>query len=182
MTQPISIIAKALVRERQRTGLSLAEISRRAGIAKSTLSQLESGNGNPSIETLWSLCVALDIPFARLMEPQVITSQVIRFGEGPSVTAEMAHYKAILLATCPPGARRDIYQLITQPGDDRHSHPHSAGSIEHIIVTKGRALIGPIDSPVELNPGDYICYPGDQPHIFKALEPDTHAILVSEQN
>mgnify|MGYP000276053884 CR=1 FL=1 len=64
MTQPISVIAKSLVRERLRTGLSLAEIARRAGIAKSTLSQLESGNGNPSLETLWSLCVALDIPFA----------------------------------------------------------------------------------------------------------------------
>jgi DNA-binding CsgD family transcriptional regulator len=38
MTQPISVIAKSLVRERLRTGLSLAEIARRAGIAKSTLS------------------------------------------------------------------------------------------------------------------------------------------------
>jgi transcriptional regulator with XRE-family HTH domain len=62
MTQPISLIAKSLVRERSRTGLSLAEVARRAGIAKSTLSQLESGNGNPSLETLWALCVALDIP------------------------------------------------------------------------------------------------------------------------
>ncbi len=42
MTQPISVIAKSLVRERARTGLSLAEVARRAGIAKSTLSQLES--------------------------------------------------------------------------------------------------------------------------------------------
>lgn len=62
---------QSLVRERARTGLSLAEVARRAGIAKSTLSQLESGNGNPSLETLWSLCVALDIPFAVLLEPQV---------------------------------------------------------------------------------------------------------------
>lgn len=50
MTQPISVIAKSTVRERLRTGLSLAEIARRAGIAKSTLSQLESGNGNPSLK------------------------------------------------------------------------------------------------------------------------------------
>ncbi|CER30820.1 DNA-binding protein [Salmonella enterica subsp. enterica serovar Typhi] len=108
MTQPISVIARSLVRERQQTGLSLAEIARRAGIAKSTLSQLEAGNGNPSLETLWSLCVALDIPFARLLEPQVQKTQVIRRGEGTKVVAEQAHYQAILLAACPPGARRDI--------------------------------------------------------------------------
>ena len=89
MTQPISLIAKSLVRERLRTGLSLAEIARRAGIAKSTLSQLESGNGNPSLETLWSLCVALDIPFARLLEPQLPTTQVIRRGEGTKVRLTM---------------------------------------------------------------------------------------------
>jgi quercetin dioxygenase-like cupin family protein len=36
------------------------------------------------------------------------------------------------------------------------------------------------DDPVELAPGDYMAYPGDQPHVFKALEPDTTAVLVSE--
>jgi len=182
MTQPISVIAKSLVRERLRTGLSLAEIARFTGIAKSTLSQLESGNGNPSLETLWSLCVALDIPFARLLEPQQPATQVIRRGEGTKVIAGQANYEAILLAACPPGARRDIYLLLTQPGADRISQPHPPGSVEHIIVTQGRALVGLIDAPEELGEGDYICYPADRPHIFKALEPDTHALLVAEQN
>lgn len=182
MTQPISVIAKSLVRERLRTGLSLAEIARRAGVAKSTLSQLEAGNGNPSLETLWSLCVALDIPFARLLEPQSSKTQVIRRGEGTKVVAEQANYQVTLLATCPPGARRDIYSLIAQPGADRISHPHPVGSVEHIIITQGRALVGLLDAPEELNVGDYICYPADQAHIFKALEPDTQALMVSEQN
>ncbi|KOC90735.1 helix-turn-helix domain-containing protein [Winslowiella iniecta] len=181
MTQPIAIIAKGLVRERQRAGLSLAEVARRAGIAKSTLSQLEAANGNPSLETLWSLCVALNIPFAQLMEPQASRTQVIRRGEGPAVVAELADYKAVLLATCPPGARRDIYLLTTQPGADRLSQPHPPGSVEHIIITQGRARVGLAEAPVELYPGDYICYPADQLHIFKALEPDTLAVLVSEQ-
>ncbi|MCS6039808.1 XRE family transcriptional regulator [Klebsiella pneumoniae subsp. pneumoniae] len=182
MTQPISVIAKSLVRERARTGLSLAEVARRAGIAKSTLSQLESGNGSPSLETLWSLCVALDIPFARLLEPQVNKTQVIRRGEGTKVVAEQANYQAILLAACPPGARRDIYLLLTQPGADRISHPHPPGSVEHIIVTQGRARVGLTSAPEELGEGDYICYPADQEHVFQALEPDTQALLIAEQN
>lgn len=180
LNTPISIIANALVRERQRAGLSLAEVARRAGIAKSTLSQLEAGNGNPGIETLWSLCVTLNIPFSRLMEPEARRMQVIRRGEGPTVTADLADYQAVLLATCPPGARRDIYLLQVQPGSDRCSQPHSPNTIEHIIVAKGRVLVGPVDSPVELEVGDYITYPGDEPHIFRALEADTLALLVME--
>ncbi|QCG67573.2 MULTISPECIES: helix-turn-helix domain-containing protein [Pseudomonas] len=56
-------IAIAPNKQRQNTtasGLSLTELAKRAGVAKSTLSQLESGIGNPSIETLWSLLNAGD--------------------------------------------------------------------------------------------------------------------------
>ncbi|MCE0495844.1 helix-turn-helix domain-containing protein [Vibrio salinus] len=181
-TAPIEIIASSLERERRKAGLSIAEVSRRAGIAKSTLSQLESGVGNPSLETLWSLCVVLDIPFARLIEPQKPDVQVLRKGEGVSVVSEQTDYIATLLATCPSAARRDIYLLVVQPGNPRMSSPHTTGVIEHIIISQGKALVGLADDPVELNPGDYISYPGDVPHIFQALEPDTVAVLVLEQS
>src|SRR4249919_3245734 len=84
---PLAVIASSLQRERRRVGLSLAEVARRAGIAKSTLSQLESGTGNPSLETLWAICVALDAPFSRLLDPPRPLTQVIRADEGPTVAA-----------------------------------------------------------------------------------------------
>src|SRR5260370_34169694 len=65
----VALIAASLRRERARAGLSLTELARRAGIAKSTLSQLEAGTGNPSVETLWGLAVALGVPFSRLVDP-----------------------------------------------------------------------------------------------------------------
>ena len=68
ITPPLQIMAVRLTEERQRQGRSIADVARSAGIAKSTLSQLESAQGNPGIETLWSLCVALNIPFASLFE------------------------------------------------------------------------------------------------------------------
>jgi transcriptional regulator with XRE-family HTH domain len=149
--------------------------------AKSTLSQLESGNGNPSLETLWALCVALDIPFARLLEPQVNTTQVIRRGEGTKVVAEQANYQAILLAACPPGARRDIYLLLTQPGADRISPP-SAGFGGAYYCHPGAGAGRPDGSAGRAGEGDYICYPADRQHVFQALEPDTQALLIAEQN
>jgi transcriptional regulator with XRE-family HTH domain len=177
---PLAVIAASLQRERRRTGLSLAEVARRAGIAKSTLSQLESGTGNPSIETLWALSVALDVPFARLVEPPRPKVQVIRAGEGPTLAAEQGDYVATVLASCPPHARRDIFRISAQPGVPRESDPHMPGVVEHVVLSTGRALVGLSDDPVELGPGDYIAYPGDVAHIFHALEPDTVAVLVSE--
>ena len=177
---PLAVIAASLQRERRRVGLSLAELARRAGIAKSTLFQLESGTGNPSVETLWALSVALDVPFAQLVEPVRPRVQVIRAGEGPAVASEQADYIATVLASCPPNARRDLYRISAQPGTPRESDPHMLGVVEHVVLSTGRALVGLTDDPVELEPGDYIAYPGDQPHVFKALAPDTTAVLVSE--
>src|SRR4051794_20205121 len=95
---PLDVIAASLRRERARTGRSLSEVAKQAGVAKSTLSQLESGTGNPSVETLWALSVALDVPFSRLVEPAIPRVRVIRAGEGPTIYSEYAEYVATLLA------------------------------------------------------------------------------------
>ncbi len=67
---PLDWIAAALRRERTRAGLSLSELAKRAGIAKSTLSQLEGAGGNPGMETLWALAVALGCRSARCWSPR----------------------------------------------------------------------------------------------------------------
>jgi transcriptional regulator with XRE-family HTH domain len=177
---PLDTIASGLRRERERAGLSLTEVARRAGIAKSTLSQLEAGTGNPSVETLWALSTTLNVPFSHLVDPPRPKVQVIRAGEGPSVPSERADYVATLVASCPPNARRDIYRITAEPGPGRESDPHGPGGVEHVVLCAGRALVGVTEDPVELGPGDYIAYPGDVPHVFQALRAGTHAVLVSE--
>jgi transcriptional regulator with XRE-family HTH domain len=177
---PLDVIAASLRRHRARAGLSLTEVAKRAGVAKSTLSQLESGTGNPSVETLWALAVALDTPFAALLDPPRPKVQIIRAGEGPAIYSDQADYSATLVASSPPNARRDIYRIVASPGPGRKSEPHMPGVVEHVILISGRALVGPIDEPIELLPGDYIAYPGDLPHLFQALEEGTSATLVSE--
>ena len=181
---PLTAIAGALRRARSASGLSLTELARRAGVAKSTLSQLESGQGNPSIETLWALCVALDLPFSALLDPPRPRVQVIRAGEqgAGAVDAVEANYRATLLSACPPTARRDIYRIDAEPGRPRRSDPHMPGVVEHVVLMAGRALVGLTDEPVELAPGDYVLYPGDLPHVFAALEPGTQAVLLQDLN
>jgi len=177
---PLATIAAALRRERTRAGISLTELARRAGLAKSTLSQLEAGTGNPSIETLWSLGVALGVPFSRLVEPPEPSVRVVRAGEGPRLRADRADFTAGLLTAGSSHARRDLYVMELEPGDSREAEPHIPGSIEHVVVAAGRMKAGPAGEPVELGPGDYITFPGDVAHHYEALEPGTWAVLMME--
>jgi len=176
----VAVVSMSLRRERARAGVSLTELAKRAGIAKSTLSQLESGAGNPSLETLWALGTALGVPLSRLIDPPRSDIRVIRAGEGVVMHAERDPYEAAILASCPPGARRDIYRVGAAPGAGHLASPHTAGTVEHLILGTGRVLAGPEGEAVELGPGDYLRYPGDVPHIFDALEPDTLGIIVME--
>ena len=173
-------IARTLRKERERAGLSVSELARRAGISKATVSQLESGSGNPSVETLWALGVALGVPFAVLVDQQTNAPTLIRADAHAGVPSSAAAYSATLLSASPPGARRDVYLIQAEPGDPRRSDPHHAGTTEHVVLISGQARIGPTDAPVLLDPGDYLSYAGDAPHLFEATVAGTSAVLISE--
>jgi transcriptional regulator with XRE-family HTH domain len=172
--------AAALRRERDLAGLSASELARRAGLAKSTLSQLEAGQGNPGIETLWALANALAIPVGRLLEAPRAEIEVIRAGSGEGLRSDHADYVARLLSTASAAGRRDIYMIEAEPGEPHRSAPHGLGTREHIVLLSGRALVGPRGSEAELSAGDYIAYPADVAHVFEALAPGTRAVLLIE--
>jgi transcriptional regulator with XRE-family HTH domain len=173
-------IARTLRREREARGLSVSELARRAQVSKATVSQLENGSGNPSVETLWALGVALDVPFAVLVDQQANTPTLIRAADLAGVPSAAAAYSASLLSASPPGARRDIYLIQAEPGEPRRSDPHHVGTTEHVILIAGQAQIGPAGEEVLMNPGDYLTYAGDTPHVFEATAPGTSAVLISE--
>ena len=177
---PLATIAAALRRERERVGISLAELARRAGLAKSTLSQLESGTGNPSVETLWSLGVALGVPFSRLVEPPAPLIRVVRAGPGPRLQSDHDDFFATLLTAGSAHARRDLYVMEIEPGGSRQADAHLPDSTEHLVVAAGRLRVGPEHERIDLGPGDYVAFPGDIPHSYEALEPGTWAVLIME--
>jgi transcriptional regulator with XRE-family HTH domain len=177
---PNLLVAAALRRERERAGVSLTGLARRAGIAKSTLSQLESGNGNPSVETLWAIAVALGIPFSQLVSGPALHVQVIRAGEGPRLRSEQGDFVGTLLSAGSRHARRDLYVIELGEGAVREARAHPPGSVEHLVVAAGRMRTGQVDAQVDLGPGDYAAFAGDSPHRYEALAPGTWAVLIME--
>lgn len=174
-------IARALRREREAAGLSVSELARRAGISKATVSQLEGGTGNPSVETLWAIATTLEVPFAVFVDDDdEPATTLIRAATNPPVPSSRAPYSATLLTAGPPQARRDLYLLRAEPGGVRESAPHTRGTTEYVMLVTGAAIVGPADDPVRMAPGDFLSYRGDAPHVFEALEPGTSAVLLSE--
>jgi transcriptional regulator with XRE-family HTH domain len=177
---PNAVIAQSVQRERLRAGLSLSGLADAAGVAKSTLSQLEAGKGNPSIETLWAIATALGVPFAQFFAVETPDLAVIRAGEGKAFAADTSDHLVVLLANCPPGVRRDIYRLDLAPTGARRAAAHPPGTVEHAFVCAGHARLGPQMQPQDLGPGDYYRYPGDTAHGYEALGGPAQILLLME--
>ena len=177
---PSQMIAAAIHRERTKSGKSLSALAAEAGLAKSTLSQLENGSGNPSVETLWAIASALDIPFSFLFETQSLPTRLVRLNEGETIDSDQSDYAATLLSACAPNARRDIYRVLMQPGETRASPAHPKGTVEHVIICSGKASVGPQGQEEDLSHGDYYTFSSNLPHSYTPLEPDTLMILIME--
>jgi transcriptional regulator with XRE-family HTH domain len=175
----ISVVGENVRRLRERAGLSLRELASRAGVSASTLSGLESGTGNPSVETLVDISGALGVPFSELVQPSEPDVQVQRADEGVVVEAAGAAFSSRLLLAVSGRSMTEVYEATMEPGDDVYrAEPHLSGVAETVIVTQGRMRVGPSEAAVELGPGDRATFSADRPHIYEALAPATRAILV----
>lgn len=174
-------IAQNVKQRRQRRGLSLSELARLAGISKSTLSALERAQGNPAIDTLWSVANALNVPLSGLFED----------GKGPGIAVTLLE-DAPLVAMDSPGievrhvqSRHDrgdfeVYVVDFVDGAKRNALPHPPGNVEHVIVMAGHFDVGPDRAGAVLAPGDCITFLADGPHHYHSLDGPGRLLVIHD--
>ncbi|MEV4008688.1 helix-turn-helix domain-containing protein [Actinomadura sp. NPDC049753] len=170
------VLAGNLRRARLELGLSLSELSRRSKIGKATLSQLEAGAGNPTIETVFSLSRALEVPISDLLdhqEPSGLT--VVR-----AVEVEVLSGKGVDLRPLrgieSGGAMFEVYDQQFRAGRRQDSLGHVG--MEHTVVQSGRLAVRVDDRDVELGPGDYVGFDARLPHRYTAVEGPVRSVLL----
>lgn len=151
---------------RTEQGVSLSELARRSGLGKGTLSELETGRRNPTLETLFALTTALGEPLSAALAP---APDQAPHATGTAVDAWLVERL--------PGT--EVLRLRVRPGAEQRSPAHAAGVTEQLLVVSGRLRLGPEDAPAELDAGQSATYAGDVPHVFAALGGrEVRAVLV----
>lgn len=138
-------------------GLSLSQLAADAGIAKSNLSRLEQGNGNPTLDTIWRLAVQLNMPFSALVAP--VNSA---FGE--------AGMEVRLIDQGQDQPKVDAYWMSVVPHTRREAEPHTTGTTESITLISGELTVGTTDYLKRLTAGETFTFVADQPHSYETHE------------
>ncbi|GGJ78412.1 XRE family transcriptional regulator [Pilimelia anulata] len=172
------VLAENLRALRQRRGMSLSALARHSGIAKGTLSQLESGSGNPTIETVFSLSNALGVPVSDLLTAPVGAEVILVRGADLDVLSSNAVDLRLARRLDLRGTTIEVYDQRVRPPAVQHSAGHPGR--EHVLVTAGVLRAGPADAPHELRAGDYLSFPAGGPHVYQAVGGPVASVLLLE--
>ncbi|GAA4693446.1 XRE family transcriptional regulator [Nocardioides conyzicola] len=153
---------------RAERGLSLSALASAAGIGKGSLSELETGRRNPTLDTLYALAGPLGVPLASLVD----------FRDGAVVADE--GFETVLLHTERTAATTsEVWLLRVRAGVTRSSPAHSAGVVEQLVVLAGACRVEYGDQEIDLGTGSHGAWPADVPHRYTATgDTDLRAINV----
>jgi transcriptional regulator with XRE-family HTH domain len=171
-------LADALRRHRETRRLSLGDLSRMTGLSKTSLSRLETAEGNPSLETLWRVGRALGLSVGQLLEAdEPDFARVLHAGEGPVVESSFG-MRGRLLDTDRGRHRTEVFELALPAGARFQGDPHGVGTRELVYCAEGCVSCGPVAQPLELGAGDTAYFDGGVAHIYAAGPAGGRALLV----
>ncbi|MFD3874495.1 helix-turn-helix domain-containing protein [Streptomyces sp. NPDC058623] len=148
--------------------MSLSELARRSKVGKGTLSELESGRRNPTLETLYALTTALKVPLSTALHDLASPAKI----SGHAVDAVLIErFEAEAAVT-------ETYRVRIRSGTTQESAAHSPGTTEHIFVLAGIARVGGLADPALIGPGKHGSWAADVPHLYQAPEGDVEALLI----
>lgn len=173
---PSATVGTNLRRLRLARGLSLVELGRLSGLAKGTLTQLEAGRANPTIETLQALAGALGAGLPDLVaDPPAVDAEVVRAGEGPVTSGR--NMSGRLINRSHLGTMvAELFEIWMGPGRV-NAQSHAGGVVEQAYVLRGTIELGPEGHEVVLGPDDHARFPADRPHSYRALDGEARFLL-----
>jgi XRE family transcriptional regulator, regulator of sulfur utilization len=164
-------VGQALAALREQQGLTLDELSRRSGVSKSMLSQIERAQANPTVAVVWRLANALGVPLAELLTnappapaPAITT---IAAQDIPALRAPDARCELRILGPIELAGRFEWYALSLQPGGALESMPHEPGTREHLTVQSGQLVVEAGEAQARLAVGETARYAADIAHAIR---------------
>jgi transcriptional regulator with XRE-family HTH domain len=169
-------IGDRLREERVKAGLSQRELARRLGVSPSLISQLESGQSNPSVGTLYAIVTELDVSLDRLIRGSNYVANGRESDEEKS-SPPLVHPAERKVIHLDSGVRWE--QLVPGDGDDVDfllavyevggaSTPDESlmrhHGREYGYVMKGTLGVQVGFEEYELSPGDAIAFDSTVPH------------------
>ncbi|WP_042166519.1 helix-turn-helix domain-containing protein [Paenibacillus gorillae] len=165
---PINIsISKNVLRIRKDRKLSLDQAAELTGVSKAMLGQIERGETNPTITTLWKIANGLRVSFSSLLKEESTPVTLMSKGNVEALTENEGKYRVYPLFPFDPKKQFEIYALEIDPQCSHESEPHHEGVEEYLSVTEGTLELLIEEELFVVNEDSTIHFQADKPHTYR---------------
>jgi transcriptional regulator with XRE-family HTH domain len=167
------VVGRNLRKLRVQRGLSLERLSKASGVSRAMLGQIELGQSAPTINVLWKIARALDLPFSALISTTGgAGTRLMKASLAKRLTSHDGSFASRALFPFDEPRRVEFYELTLRAHTEERADPHPPGTLENLIVTRGTIEIEVGPERHLLTTGDAILFEADKPHVYRNVGPE----------
>ena len=158
-------LARNLTALRHARTLTQGGLAKSSGLPRSTIANLESGVGNPSLAVLLKVAGALGVPIEELLASP--RAKVRKWSE--SDVSSQSRGNGVTLRELIPEPMPDgmLSVMDFAPGGAMRGTPHLPGTREYFTCLEGQVTIFVAGERNDLVRGDVLAFPGNVPHSYQ---------------
>jgi transcriptional regulator with XRE-family HTH domain len=158
-------LARNLASLRHARTLTQEALARAAEVPRSTIANLESGGGNPSLTVLVKVANALDVPIDELL---AAPRAKVRKWAAADITKSIKGRGISLRSLVPEPIPEEVLTLMDfEPEGAMRGTPHLPGTREFFTCLAGQVTIFVTGARHDLSAGDVLAFPGNVPHSYQ---------------
>lgn len=161
-----SIISNNLKRLRAERNLSLSALSELSGVSKVMIGQIERGESNPTINTIWKIAHGLKVPYTYIIDEHVTENILV---ERDSITCQCSDdkkYRIYPYFSMSPNRNFELFTAEIDAHSSYYSKGHLEKSNEYILVFQGEVLLEIDNTTYKLKDGDCLQFDSSNPHSY----------------
>lgn len=162
-----SVIAENLKKLREERRLSLDNVAKLSGVSKSMLGQIERGEVNPTVSTVWKIANGLKISFTQLMSRPESDIELVYKSEIQPLIEDTGKFRNFPVFPFDSTRRFEMYTLEIDSDGHLEADAHPQGTQEFITVFSGEAIIGVKSEEFVITEGNSMRFKADVPHAYK---------------
>lgn len=163
------IVAQNLKQIRNQRNLSINELAEMCGLSKSMLSQIEKGEGNPTLGTLWKIANALALPFDALVKRKNHNCELITLSDISPILEDGGRTKNYSVFPDDGTRKFAVYFLVLEPKSAWSSEPHIHGTTEFITVVEGILELTIGTTKMIIKKEESVRFSADVPHAYRNI-------------
>jgi transcriptional regulator with XRE-family HTH domain len=156
-----------LRRLRVKRALSLERLAHASGVSRAMLGQIELRQSTPTINILWKIARALNVPFSALIsQPSAGRAKVLPVARMKILASRDGKFSSRALFPFDESRKVEFYELRLAPHAAELAEPHPPGTVENLVVTTGSLEVRVGEERHRLAKGDAIQFEADVPHEY----------------